>query len=67
MQTHELPRDFCIAVVGHEGWNRHRDAIAPYALCISIEALDQAVPVHAQISLGVNELQVELGVKAHSS
>ncbi|MEM7155516.1 MAG: S8 family peptidase [Myxococcota bacterium] len=63
LASHALPRDFCVAVVGHEGWNKHPEASVPYAICVTMEALETSIPVYEQVLVGVGELQVELGVE----
>jgi hypothetical protein len=39
----ELPKHFCIAVVGHPGWDQRPDASARYCLCVTIELLQGSV------------------------
>jgi hypothetical protein len=39
----ELPEHFCIAVVGHPGWDQRPDATARYCLCVTIELLQGSV------------------------
>jgi Subtilase family len=47
VKSFELREAFCIAVVGHEGWNNAPDAEAPYSLVISFEALASNIPIYA--------------------
>jgi Subtilase family len=65
VKSFELREAFCIAVVGHEGWNNDPDAEAPYSLVISFEALASNIPIYttfieAQVAIEV-EQQVEIG------
>jgi hypothetical protein len=64
VKSFELREAFCIAVVGHEGWNNDPDAEAPYSLVISFEALASNIPIYttfveAQVAIEV-EQQVEI-------
>lgn len=57
----ELPRDFCLAIVGHPGWDTHISADAPYALCVTFEVLSGSIDLHAEVEVALDELRVELG------
>ncbi|MEG4803252.1 S8 family peptidase [Microcoleus sp. ARI1-B5] len=59
VKSFELTEAFCIAVVGHEGWNNDPDAEAPYSLVISFEAIASNIPIYTTFV----EAQVELEVK----
>jgi hypothetical protein len=64
VKSFELTEAFCIAVVGHEGWNNDPDAEAPYSLVISFEALASNIPIYtpfveAQVVIEVDQ-QVEI-------
>jgi len=39
VKSFELRESFCIAVVGHQGWNNDPDASVPYSLVVSFEAI----------------------------
>lgn len=64
VKSFQLREAFCIAVVGHEGWNNDPDAEAPYSLVISFEALASNIPIYtpfveAQVVIEVDQ-QVEI-------
>lgn len=64
VKSFELREAFCIAVVGHEGWNNDLDAEAPYSLVISFEAIASNIPIYtpfveAQVVIEL-EQQVEI-------
>jgi hypothetical protein len=64
VKSFELREAFCIAVVGHEGWNNDPDAEAPYSLVISFEALASNILVYtpfveAQVAIELQQ-QVEI-------
>jgi Subtilase family len=64
VKSFELREAFCIAVIGHEGWNNDPDAEAPYSLVISFEAIASNIPIYApfveaQVAIEL-EQQVEI-------
>jgi hypothetical protein len=61
VKSYELRETFCIAVVGHEGWNNGPDAEVPYSLVVSFEALEPEIPVYTEISKA--EIQVPIEVE----
>lgn len=56
ISSHELPLDFCIAVVGHAGWDKDPDAYAKYSLTVSFEAINQDVEIYERIATSVSAL-----------
>ncbi len=62
MRASEFPRDFCVAVVGHPGWDTHVDATAPYALCVTFELTKGQLPLYSALELELDDLQAELGL-----
>ena len=60
IKSNRLPPDFCIAVVGHEGWNADPDATAPYALTVSFEIVGQEIPIYETLRVSVEQLQAEV-------
>ena len=48
-KSYELREAFCIAVVGHEGWNNDPDVSVPYSLVISFEAVNTNIPIYSAI------------------
>ncbi|MGL5062820.1 MAG: S8 family peptidase [Microcoleus sp.] len=64
VKSFELREAFCIAVVGHEGWNNDPDASAPYSLVISFEAIASNIPIYtpfvqAQVAIELKQ-EVEI-------
>jgi hypothetical protein len=57
----ELPKDFCIAVVEHPGWDQHLDASAMYGLCVTFEVLSGDIDLYSEIEIALDELRTELG------
>ncbi len=63
VKSFELTEAFCIAVVGHEGWNNDPDATAPYSLVVSFEAVAANIPIYAPFVEAQIELEVEQEVE----
>jgi hypothetical protein len=59
LKSHQMPESFCIAVVGHGGWDKDLNADAKYALAVSFEAIDGDVQIYDPIRV---ELEAELEV-----
>ena len=62
VKSNTLPDNFCIAVVGHQGWSKDPDATARYSLVVTFEILGQEIPIYEPIRTSVLELQAEIGV-----
>ncbi|BDA73991.1 hypothetical protein CAL7716_081570 [Calothrix sp. PCC 7716] len=58
VKSFELTEAFCIAVVGHEGWNNDPDATVPYSLAISFETTQANIPIYT--SFVEAQVQVEI-------
>jgi hypothetical protein len=59
VKSYELREGFCIAVVGHEGWNKDPDATVPYCLVVSFEAVNSEVPIYEAFAQIQQPLQVQ--------
>jgi hypothetical protein len=59
VKSFELTEAFCIAVVGHEGWNNDPDATAPYSLVVSFEAVEANIPIYAPFIEAQVEIEIE--------
>ncbi len=59
VKSYELREAFCIAVVGHEGWNNDPDASVPYSLIISFEAVNTNIPIYSTIARAQVPVQVK--------
>ncbi len=62
-KSYELREAFCIAVVGHEGWNNDPDASAPYSLVVSFEAVNANISVYSPMVRAQIPLEVETEIK----
>ncbi|MDR3719106.1 MAG: S8 family peptidase [Bryobacteraceae bacterium] len=57
VKSNTLPKDFCVAVVGHQGWSRDPDSTASYSLAVTFEILGQEIPIYDALRTAVIELQ----------
>jgi hypothetical protein len=57
VKSNALPKDFCIAVRGHEGWSRDPDSTASYSLAVTFEILGQEIAIYDALRTAVIELQ----------
>lgn len=58
IKSYNLPEELCIAVRGHKGWDKNKEAI-PYAITVSIEILGADIPIYELIRV---ENQIEISV-----
>jgi hypothetical protein len=56
LHSYELPDDFCVAVIGHQGWDKHPDATANYGLVISFEAVNNDIEIYSRIEVAIENL-----------
>lgn len=66
VKSFNLRESFCIAVLGHRGWNNDPTAQVPYSLVVSFEAINSEIPIYtsfvqAQIPLEVQQ-QVQVTI-----
>lgn len=64
IKSNALPDDFCIAVVGHQGWSKDPESSARYILAVSIEVLNREVPIYSRIQARVADLQAQVEAEA---
>ena len=69
VKSHELPEDFCIAVIGHKGWSSDPELGARFSLVVTFEAINEDVQVYESVRTSVEatieseaqtEIQLEL-------
>lgn len=66
VNSYDLREAFCIAVVGHEGWNNDPEAEVPYSLVVSFEAVGVDIPIYVAIAEAQIEIELEEQVKVSS-
>lgn len=59
VQSYDLREGFCVAVVGHEGWNRNSDATVPYSLVVSFESINSEIAIYNAFVQVQQPLQVQ--------
>jgi hypothetical protein len=62
VKSNMLPDQFCIAVVGHQGWSRDPDSTARYALAVSFEVVGQEVAIYEPLKVAIEALEAESGI-----
>ena len=67
LKSFELREAFCIAIVGHKGWNNDPTAQVPYALTVSFEAVGATVPIYAPFVEAQVDLQVQQSITIEAS
>ena len=60
VKSNDLPDQFCIAVVGHQGWSRDPDSTASYVLAVTFEILGQEIQIYEPLRAAVIELQAQV-------
>lgn len=60
VKSGSLPEDFCIAVVGHQGWSTDPDSTATYALAVSVEVVGKQISIYEHIRVTNEQLQIEV-------
>lgn len=55
VSSNQLSEHFCIAVVGHEGWNPDPDASARYCLAVTLEIQGQEIKIYNPLRVAVEE------------
>ncbi|MFA5504668.1 MAG: S8 family peptidase [Vulcanimicrobiota bacterium] len=59
LPAHQLPEDFCLAVIGHRGWSKCELDAAKYALAISFEALDGDLEIYQPIRVALDNVRIQ--------
>jgi hypothetical protein len=60
VKSNTLPDDFCIAVVGHQGWSRDPDSTARYAMAVTLEVVGQEISIYEPLRAAVIELRQQI-------
>ncbi len=58
VKAHQLPTEFCIAVIGHPGWDLRKEAFAKYSLVVSFEAINRDIAIYNDIKVEVEQVTV---------
>jgi len=63
VKSYHLREGFCIAVVGHEGWNKNPEATVPYSLVVSFETINSEISIYDAFVQVQQPLQVQQEVQ----
>lgn len=68
LKSYELEKYFAIAVRSHKGWDNDPYSVANYSLAVTIEAINNDIPIYNEISNAVKldieaETQIENELK----
>lgn len=58
IKSYEFEKGFCIAIIGHTGWNVDLEASVPYSLAVSFEAINKDIEIYSMIEVE-NIIEVE--------
>jgi Subtilase family len=61
IDSFKLPKELCIAIVGHKGWEKDIKKEVPYAIAVSFEVLNSEINLYEMISVE-NEIRQEIQV-----
>lgn len=64
VRSNQLPKDFCVAIMGHEGWSKDPDAEATYALAVTFEIVGREIPIYQEVRVAVDELRAQVELEA---
>lgn len=59
VESHELPEDFFVGVVGHPGWDTSNQYPANFALVVSFEAINNDVKIYEDVRVLIDQLRVQ--------
>ncbi|MDK3011617.1 S8 family peptidase [Bacillus cereus] len=62
VESNKLSKGFCIAIIGHVGWNTDPEAGVPYSLAVSFEAINQDIELYSKIAIA-NEVEFEVQIE----
>ncbi|MGK7946610.1 MAG: S8 family peptidase, partial [Microcystaceae cyanobacterium] len=66
-KSFDLRESFCLAVVGHEGWNNDPDANVPYSLVVSFEAVNSEIPIYLEVAKAQIEIDNKIETEVRTS
>ncbi len=58
LKAYQMPEQFSLAVVGHQGWEKNIFEKVPYAIAVSFEVLNAEIDVYNLIRVA-NEIEIE--------
>lgn len=64
VRSNALPDNFCVAVIGHQGWSDDPDDTAQYSLAVTFEVLGGEVAIYEPLRIAIEELESQLETRA---
>lgn len=62
IKSFNLPKELCVAVVGHKGWEKDITKEVPYAITVSFEVLNSEINLYEMIKVE-NEVETEVEIE----
>jgi hypothetical protein len=59
LQSNQLPEELSFAIIGHKGWEEDLSKTVPFAISVSIEALENSIPIYEAIRIE-NEIEIQI-------
>ena len=56
--SNQLPNEFCIAVVSHNGWEKGLKDVVPYSIVVSFEVIGAELPIYEKFEIA-NRVDIE--------
>ncbi|MEA5457919.1 S8 family peptidase [Arcicella sp. LKC2W] len=61
LKSNQLPEELSFAIIGHKGWEVDLSQTVPFAISISIEALENSIAIYEKIKVE-NEVQIQIEI-----
>lgn len=62
LKSNQLPEELSFAIIGHKGWEVDLSKTVPFAISVSIEALENSISIYESIKIG-NEIEVPIQIE----
>jgi hypothetical protein len=59
LKSNQLPEELSFAIIGHKGWEVDLSKAVPFAISVSIEALENSIPIYEAIRIE-NEIEIQI-------
>jgi Subtilase family len=59
LKSNQLPEELSFAIIGHKGWEEDLSKTVPFAISVSIEALENSIPIYEAIRIE-NEVEIQI-------
>lgn len=62
LKSNQLPKELSFAIIGHKGWEVDLSKTVPFAISVSIEALENSISIYESIKIE-NEIEVPIQIE----